>query len=79
MSPEELTQWRAYYQLEPWGANRDNWHAAQLAMLVHNSGFSGKRATVNDFMYSEPKETVQKAADTFVKRLRALAEQKKNG
>jgi hypothetical protein len=34
MTAREFTDWAHYYALEPWGQERDNWHAAVIASAV---------------------------------------------
>ncbi len=49
----ELTEWLAYYRLEPFGQERDNYHAATIATTIAN--YSGKLKTakqIQDFMFS---------------------------
>lgn len=33
---KELTEWMAFYQLEPWGADVDDWRAGMIASTVAN-------------------------------------------
>lgn len=34
LTRRQLAECQAYYQLEPWGPERDSWHAAQIATAV---------------------------------------------
>ena len=45
----------AYWQIEPWGAWRDNWHAAQIAALLYNTFRSKKTEPMplREFMYRD--------------------------
>lgn len=74
LTPQEMTEWQAYYQLEPWGAWRDNWHSAQLSTLLFNIN-RGKHpaAKVKDFMYEDAEVTAANQAKTFVAALKARA------
>lgn len=36
MSARELDDWAAYWQIEPWGAWRDNVHAGLVAAVIAN-------------------------------------------
>ena len=51
----ELTKWYAYYQIEPFGQWRDNYHTAILAATVANhSGNLKIPKQIADFMYEHP-------------------------
>ena len=78
MGSAELSEWMAYWQLEPWGAWRDNWHSAQIATLIYNSN-RGKAPAVkaSEFMYVERETKAKIGAKTFAARLRAMV--KKDG
>jgi hypothetical protein len=34
---EEMTMWKAYYRVEPFGEERADWRAAQMPTLYYNS------------------------------------------
>lgn len=36
ISSRELSEWMAYYRLEPFGQERDNLHAGMMAAAVYN-------------------------------------------
>ena len=78
LSSSEFTEWSAYYSLEPFGAERDNWNIAQLCALFWNAnrGKKGKARGVIDFMYRDT--TTQKQAKTvgFLAGLKALGKRK---
>lgn len=78
MSSAEFTQWLAYYQLEPFGAYRDNIHAAMVASIVANANRDSKRAAfkVDDFMLVD--QVTRKGNETrdFFKSLSAIAKPK---
>lgn len=80
MSAAEFTDWLAYYQLEPWGAWRDNWHAAQIAKLVYDAN-RGKHPTVklSAFMYEDAERKAKNAARTFIANLESLRQRNRNG
>lgn len=42
-----------YWNEEPWGAYRDNIHAALIARTIHNTNFK-KKVTLDDFMLRRP-------------------------
>ncbi len=55
MGSAELTQWQAFYAVDPWGSWRDNYHAGLIATTVANySGHAKKAVTVQSFMYEHP-------------------------
>ena len=51
MDAAELAEWEAYYQVEPWGDQRSDLHAATITCSVANQ-FAGKGAgaKVKDFL-----------------------------
>lgn len=73
VSPAEFTEWQAFFQLEPFGAWRDNYHAAMLSALTFNihRGKATAAAKVSDFMYEDPEITAERQAKTFVAALNA--------
>ena len=51
----ELSEWKAYYSIEPFGQERDNLHAAQIcAMIANYSGRVKIAKKGEDFMYLNP-------------------------
>lgn len=58
MSARELAAWESYYATEPFGAERDNLHAAMTCALLANihRGKGGKAIKPEDFMirYQDP-------------------------
>jgi hypothetical protein len=81
MPSSELSEWMAFYEMEPFGPTRDNIHSAMICSLLH-SAFRGKRQepmSVSDFMLKDVQE--QKESDTaqFMTGLRSLAKRKGNG
>ena len=55
LSSSALTRWIAYYELEPFGAWRDNYHVAQLCQLMASAWSSkGQEFSLADFMYTDP-------------------------
>jgi hypothetical protein len=71
ISSRELTEWMAYYMLEPFGAERDNLHAGLVAAMVHNVDRDpkrGKAADPADFMLEfgiKEEEEPQTADDVY--------------
>ena len=71
ISSRELSEWMAYYMLEPFGAERDNLHAGLVAAMVHNVNRDpkrGKPADPKDFMLEfgiEEEDEPQTAGDVY--------------
>lgn len=56
ITPQMLVEAQAYHQLEPWGPERDSWHAALIAMACAQP-WSKKRLKIKDFLLQfGPKE-----------------------
>ena len=53
ISSKELTEWMAYYRIEPFGQERDDYHSARIAAAVYNA-FANAKVTESDFMLSTP-------------------------
>lgn len=53
-----------YQKLEPWGAWRDNWHAAMIATILANAHRDPKRppTRMHEFFYKDP-ETASRQQD----------------
>ena len=75
LSSSELTEWMAYYRLEPFGAWRDNWHMAQLTALLRNVNLGkGKPASkVSDFMWHDEVAKKDSEQASFFAAMRSLA------
>lgn len=43
MSSAEFTEWAAFYGLEPWGWEADNWRAGMIASVVANTVRDSKK------------------------------------
>lgn len=80
MSAAEFTKWQAYWQLEPWGAWRDNWHSAIISALIYNTN-RGKQPSVkaSEFMYRDIDTDRAGMAKKFATWLKARARPKKDG
>jgi len=68
-----------YEQIEPWGAWRDNWHAALLASMFGNAFRDPKRPPMKmrDFFYQDPITAQKRADQEMLSNLRVL--KKTNG
>ena len=74
----ELTDWKHYYKIEPFGQERDNLHAAYICTMIAN--YSGKAKVMkkpDDFMYMNPKVKRDKETARTLQMLDAMA--KRNG
>lgn len=79
VSARELADWAAYWGVEPWGAERDNMHAAVIASLIFNAnrGKDTEPRKMDDFMFREVAVVNAKETTKFVAALRALAKSKR--
>jgi hypothetical protein len=75
-SSSELAEWRAFAQLEPFGAERGDWQAAQVAQVVANANRDSKKQkqpyTAEDFLlaWEEPEATPRR--QTMEEQLRTV-------
>ena len=67
MDALEFAEWQKYYELEPFGAERDDWHAAGIAHMVYaaNAG-KDQKLTQEDFLAVPPPKPVQSMADQLL-------------
>jgi hypothetical protein len=74
----ELTEWIAFYQIEPFGVVRDNLHAGIIASILYNAnrGKRQKSMTVDDFIIKDVYEKREQGARDFLHDLRARAKPK---
>jgi len=75
MGAQEFQRWMAYYNIEPFGAIRDNWHMARLGSLyasVHTP--RGRPSmTSDDFMFKDPATTQRDHIKTMMARFNAVS------
>lgn len=71
----ELEKWLKYYEQEPFGQMRDNWHAAQLACIYINSNRprNSQAATIDDFLYRSEHERGKMKIQKLMSGMNALA------
>jgi len=53
MKPSQLVEWKAYADVEPFGAIRDNYHAAIIAKIIadaHGAKIGGRPFKYEDFL-----------------------------
>ena len=67
MSARELNEWFEFYNLEPFGEVRDNWHMAVVAHILANANRrpSAPPAKISDFMHVDP-ETARERREQAV-------------
>ena len=58
LGSSEFDEWVSYYELEPFGAWRDNLHSAQIASTLHNINRrkNAPAKTAKEWMYEHPDE-----------------------
>jgi Protein of unknown function (DUF4035) len=56
MPSRHFAEWQAYYRMEPFGAWRDNYHAALIASTIANvnRGANTQPIQPSIFMYEDP-------------------------
>ena len=67
----EIREWGAYFVLEPWGADRDNLHAAQVASAVVN-GYSKRPIAPKHFMYRDQRSVAMEQIERMFTHFDAL-------
>jgi hypothetical protein len=73
MSSAEFAEWMAYYQIEPFGQERDNWHAATLATLIAGSaGAKGEATKIESYML-RPRPQRRQSPQSIYQAFRAWA------
>jgi hypothetical protein len=75
LSHHELVRWRLYWSEEPWGAYRDNMHAAMIVseLLKPHYKQGATPLPMHRFMFEHQEDRKRQAAATFVARLDAMA------
>lgn len=79
LTSRELTEWLAYWQMEPWGQWRDNWHHAMTQAMLFNI-HRGRKAARGpaDFFYKPPGQQQAERHAHFWANLDAHAQKKGN-
>ena len=64
MPAGEFLEWMQYERIEPFGAWRDNWHAAMIASILANANRKPNSPPIpmDEFMYTDP-ATAQERKD----------------
>lgn len=62
-----LTEFIAFFELEPFGPFRDNWHIAQLTAVSFNPHARNRAAMKStlDYMWKEPPQVMKDQALSF--------------
>ena len=78
MSATEFAEWKAFYQLSPFGPWRDNYHAAMIAHILAAANTPSKRRKprFQSFFYQSPSAQRDKHRDNVINFFRARAERK---
>jgi hypothetical protein len=71
MDSRELTEWRAYYNIDPWGEERADLRQAQTSAIMA-SAFDKKQWQVKDFMLSSTKRTHKTGKRQTTEEMKAL-------
>tara|TARA_B110000908_G_C10121341_1_gene387751 strand:+ start:376 stop:648 length:273 start_codon:yes stop_codon:yes gene_type:complete len=61
MTSREFAEWMIYFQIEPFGPARQDYHAALISTVVANS--SGNKMSPNDFI--KPFEVVNRVPEVI--------------
>jgi hypothetical protein len=71
-----LAEWQEYERLEPFGAIRDNYHAAMIATILANAHRGPRRAPVkmDEFFYVDPETRRERADLEMLTRLEAMSQ-----
>lgn len=86
MGAAELDAWLAYYGEEPWGASRDNAHAAMICAIIVNAANalsgnrSAKRVSSKDFMIvgaQEREERQRRGMSALINALRTIGKKRR--
>ncbi len=68
----------AFYELEPFGTWRDNYHTAMLAhMYASAHAGKGPKPKFRDFFYLDPAVKASNERKNMIAKMNALAEQRK--
>jgi hypothetical protein len=78
MSSAEFTDWCAYYSLEPWGYEAENWRMGMVAATVANAAGRKKPLKPSDFLPRSPLRQRQ-TPEQMRKVLHGMAEDRDHG
>ena len=71
MSSREMTEWMAYYELEPFGEQRADLRSATVATVIAKTA-GNKQAKPADFMPDFEKDDTELGAEDLRDKLRSL-------
>jgi hypothetical protein len=75
---QELERWAKYWSEEPWGAYRDNLHAALIVSeLLKPHLERGAKLSLLDFMFEHPEDRKKRSRAKLLTTLNALAKPEK--
>lgn len=75
MPSSELAEWMAFYEMEPFGPERDNMHSAMICSLLYNANRAKNQQPLlaTDFMLRDLYARREKDTAQFMTGLRSLA------
>lgn len=67
LSVSEFKEWIEFYQLEPFGAWRDNWNTATIAHILANVNRGKNRPAIplKEFMWTDSRTRSKEKTDSF--------------
>lgn len=72
MPEREYQDWRRLYEQEPFGVERDNYHAAMITAMIHNVNSRVAKAP-SDFVLMDEKTRRERSTHSFISQLSAMA------
>lgn len=80
MGVNELAEWAAFYEMEPFGPRRDNLHAGMIAAEIVNSngGRRGQAVSPVDYLIEEPEQAQARRTQNAIQSLMKLATPRPN-
>lgn len=74
----ELTEWAAYYQIEPFGQWRDNWNIAHVSTILANRWRkkTDRPLTIDDFIYRTSDQETERQTKKTLAALQSMAKSK---
>jgi len=69
-----VQEWLEFYEIEPWGAWRDNFHAAMVACLIANAHRDPKKKAfgMSEFFYLDAQTSAEKKDEALLAFLEGL-------
>ena len=75
MPADEFFDWCAFYQLEPWGYEMENWRMGVVAATTANSAGRKKPLKPADFMPKQKRRKAVQSASEIERALRAVSKE----